>query len=429
MRVLLLASECNPEWPSLPIVGFKLCRALADHVDVTVATHVRNRPNIEKSGFGRAKVVFIDNEYLAAPLYKLTTFLRGGDEGAWTANVAMAYPSQISFEYEVKRHFRRELDSKYFDVVHRVTPMSPTLPSPIARWASVPVVVGPLNGGLRWPPGFTQELHREREWLTYVRGAYRLMPYYQSTYGEASAILAAFDHTLRDLPRSAQDRCFNLPEVGIDPELFAANGKSSEEKRSDDGRVVFLFAGRLVPYKCPDVVIEAMALDESLRKHRLVIVGDGPERPRLEALIAKHRLEGCVELLGRRSQAEVGEWMRRADVFAFPSVRELGAGVVVEAMACGMPCIVVDYGGPGGLIDETRGVRVPLGQKSDIARAFAREMAALAADPERRKRLGAAASAFALECYTWDAKARQIADVYEWVLGRRAEKPRLIANL
>jgi hypothetical protein len=49
VRVLLLAYDCNPEWPSLPIVGYNTCRTIADHADVTLATHVRNRKNIERS--------------------------------------------------------------------------------------------------------------------------------------------------------------------------------------------------------------------------------------------------------------------------------------------------------------------------------------------------------------------------------------------
>ena len=46
LRVLLLADDCNPEWPSLPVVGYKAARAIADYADVTVATHVRNRPQL-----------------------------------------------------------------------------------------------------------------------------------------------------------------------------------------------------------------------------------------------------------------------------------------------------------------------------------------------------------------------------------------------
>lgn len=423
MRALLLADDCNPDWPSLPVVGFKLCRAIAEHAEVVVATHVRNRENISRAGFGRAHVEYIDNEYIAAPLYRVATFVRGGNAVAWTANVAFAYPSALAFEREVRKRFGAALRRGEFDVVHRVTPMSPTIPSPMAKWSPVPFVLGPLNGGLRWPRGFEGELRREREWLTYARAAYRLMPYYRATYRHAAAVLAAFDHTIADLPEATRDRVIDCPEVGIDPEIFSAAAA-----RDERDRLVFLFVGRLVPYKCADVLVQAFAGSATLRRHRLVIVGEGPERGRLEEAIKEHALEGSVELRGWKSQAEVGSMMRDADVFVFPSVRELGAGVVVEAMASGLPCVVVDYGGPGGLVSDATGVKVPLGEKRALVSEFTRAMERLAGDDERRRRLGSAAAQHALAGYGWDAKARRIVEVYEWVLGRRAEKPTLRAR-
>jgi glycosyltransferase involved in cell wall biosynthesis len=151
-----------------------------------------------------------------------------------------------------------------------------------------------------------------------------------------------------------------------------------------------------------------------------VVVGDGPERASLAALVRARGLEGCVRLLGWRSQAEVGELMRAADVFAFPSIRELGAGAVVEAMATGLPCVVVDYGGPGGLV-EGIGVKVPLGEKPALVRGFRAELERLAISPDLRARLGVASARRALAEYAWDAKAAQILRVYDWVLGRSAK--------
>jgi hypothetical protein len=49
VRVLLLADSCNPDWPSLPIVGYKLALAIANHADVTLVTQVRNRAYCEKA--------------------------------------------------------------------------------------------------------------------------------------------------------------------------------------------------------------------------------------------------------------------------------------------------------------------------------------------------------------------------------------------
>src|SRR5262249_10267712 len=110
--------------------------------------------------------------------------------------------------------------------------------------------------------------------------------------------------------------------------------------------------------------------------------------------------------------------MREADIFAFPSIRELGASVVVEAMACGLACVVVDYGGPGKLIDADRGIKVPLGNKDELARSVGVAVGALVADQHATVRLGSAARQHAMRFYTWDAKARKTLAVYEWVLGR-----------
>ncbi|HEX2675932.1 MAG TPA: glycosyltransferase family 4 protein, partial [Polyangiales bacterium] len=129
-------------------------------------------------------------------------------------------------------------------------------------------------------------------------------------------------------------------------------------------------------------------------------------------------LAGKVELLGWKKQHEVAQLMREADVFAFPSIRELGAGVVVEAMACGLACVVVDYGGPGTLIDHDRGVKVPLSDKATLIRAFGQALEKLVRDPETSVRLGTAAREHALRYYTWDAKAKKTLAVYEAALGR-----------
>ena len=419
MRSLILAESCNPEWPSLPVVGYKAVRSIADHADVVVATHVRNKPAIEKAGgCGRAQVHYIDNEYVAKPMYALSKLLRGGTEVGWTTHIATIYPSYLAFEREVWKAFKGELNAKEFDVVHRITPMSPTIPSPLASWSPVPFVLGPLNGGLKWPAEFTEELRREREYLTYLRNAYRLLPYYRSTYTESAAVLAGFQHTIDDLPQRALDRVIDFPEVGIDPEAFSSQGPRPERDRK-----IILYAGRFVPYKCPDVPVAAFAHNPELRKHRLVMVGDGPERERIETIIRENDLHDCVELLGWKTQQEVGQLMREADVFAFPSIRELGAGAVVEAMACGLAMAVVNYGAPAGLVTPECGVKIPLGSKQHLVESYAQQLGELVNDPERMRSAGIASHERALSVYSWDVKARRTLEVYEWVTGKRVVRP------
>lgn len=419
MRVLLLADSCNPEWPSLPVVGFKACRALGNHVETVVATHVRNRPNIERTGFDACEVAYLDNEYIAARMNRLGNFLRGGTSVNWTTNMAMSYPSYLAFEREAWKRFGNDLHDGRFDLVHRITPMSPTLPSPMAVWSPVPFVLGPLNGGLKWPPQFRAELSREREWLTHLRNVYRHLPYLQNTYKHASAILAGFSHTIADLPPQARDRVIDFAEVGYDPEVF----QGTASPRPPQNRLTLLYAGRLVPYKCPDIAVSVMAASPILQKHRLRIIGDGPERPLMEKIVADHSLQHCVEFVGKTNQAGVCQAMREADIFIFPSIRELGAGVLVEAMACGLPCAVVDYGAPGTLVNADRGLKVPLGSKQDIIAAMTASLEQLVQSPQNIARLGSAAQNYVETYYTWDARARFTLEVYKWVLGQRQEKP------
>lgn len=366
---------------------------------------------------GKAEVVYLDTEKIAAPIYKLTTALRGGANTGWTIQMAMDYPSYIAFEWETWKRFQKDLQNKRFDVVHRITPMSPTLPSPMAKWSPVPFLLGPINGGLPWPKHFRAELSREREWLSYLRNAYKLLPYYRATSAASAAILAAFDHTITDLPASVKSKTINFPEVGIDPDLF------TPPIRHKKRQMTLLFVGRLVPYKLPEVVVRAFAASSILRQHRLLIVGEGPERPRLELIVEEQGLAGCVELTGQKSQAEVGKLMRQAEILAFPSIRELGAGVVVEAMACGMACIVVDYGGPATLVEPDRGIKIPMGDLDHLVKRFTEQLEQLVTDPDRVASLGAKAYQHAMTYYSWDAKAQKMVEIYNWVTSRREAKP------
>jgi glycosyltransferase involved in cell wall biosynthesis len=417
IRILLLADYCNPDWPSLPILAHKFACAMSNYADVTVVTQIRNRPNIELKGIGAAKVVYIDTEWFAAPLAQLTWFIRGGKSAAWTTQMAMEYPSYLMFEAAVWNHFKHDLQNGHFDLVHRITPMSPTLPSFIAERCPVPFLIGPLNGALPWPKFFRSELLREREWLTYFRGVSKFLPFHRSTYKHSTGILAAHAHTLNDIPAEFRTKAINFPDTGYEPSMFNVSDRSNREQ------LTILFAGRLVPYKLPEVVVRAFAASSILRQHRLVIIGDGPERPRLDRIVAEHGLSGCIEFVSSVPYGEFPTVMQQADIFAFPSIRELGGGVVVEAMASGLACVVVDYGGPGVFIDSDRGVKVPMGDLEQLVESYTEAMEQLVQNPERIVQLGLAAHQHALTYYAWESKTQKMLEVYDWMVGRSPTKP------
>lgn len=416
-RVLVLAEDCNPEWPSLPIVGYKYARSLGRMTDMTLVTHIRNQPNIEKAGDMTGPVHYIDNEWLARPMYQLAKKLRGGSEVAWSTNQIMAYLPYLAFERQTWTAFRPELRSGGFDIVHRITPMTPTLPSYIAGRGKAPFVIGPLNGNLDWPKEFTQEQKRERERLRKLRDFYKFLPYAQRTYRKASAVLAAFEHTVRDLDQADPAKIVPLPEIGYDPAVFHPGNR--RPAFTGDGPRRFLYVGRLVPYKVPEVVVRAFINSDILRAHKLHIVGDGPELGRLQEMVTAAGAGDRIIFEGRKSQTEVAGFMRDCDAFVFPSIRELGAGVVIEAMACGILCMVTNYGAPGDLAANGRGVRIDLADRDTLATTYRAAMErAVAAPPEEISAMTAAALAYATDLYDWDKKAAYTVRIYEALMKR-----------
>jgi glycosyltransferase involved in cell wall biosynthesis len=418
-RVLLLAEAANPEWVSVPLVGWSLAAALREVAEVHLVTQVRNRDAICRAGWVEGRdFTAIDTEALARPAWRLAQVLRLGEGRGWTMVQAVQSLTYPWFERLVWRRFAAELRAGRFDLVHRITPLSPTAPSPVAaRLAAIglPFVLGPLNGGVPWPPGFAAARRREREWLSPLRAAYRLLPGRAATLG-AAAILAGSRHTAAEIPARHRDRVIWLPENAIDPARFAPPAAAAPA-----GPLRAAFIGRLVPYKGADMLIEAAAPLLAAGRLGLDIVGDGPAMAALRAQAAP--FGAAVRFHGWVAHAAVPAAVAGARLFAFPSIREFGGGAVLEAMALGLVPLVVDYGGPGELVTPETGYAVPIGPRAAIVAAFRDRLAALAHDPAPLGRLAAAGQARVAAHFTWARKAEQLADVYDWVLGRRADRP------
>jgi glycosyltransferase involved in cell wall biosynthesis len=420
LRVLLIAEMCNPTWPSVPLVGYGMARALAERADleVTLVTHVRNRPALEDDPLVReaAEVCFLDNEFIARPMHRLARLLRGGDKLAWTVETAMQWPGYVVFEHLVARRFGRDLDRGRFDLIHRLTPLTPTIPSPLARRTVVPMVLGPLNGGLPWPSEHPELRRREREWLAPLRKCYRLMPYYRSTYRYVAGVIAGSRHTALEIPPFFRGlRCY-LPENGISTERFPSAMRWPEPTK----RFRFITVARLVPFKGVHFILEAMAGSPLLRRCDLAIIGDGPERSALEAFVRQQGLEATVHFLGWLDHADIAREMERSQAFVLPSLREFGGGAVLEAMASALPPVVIDYGGPGELVTSETGIRLPMTGQGELPTLLREAMEALAGDPERCRRMGAAAARAVRERHLWPAKAERVAQFYREVLRRTA---------
>ncbi|WP_136442047.1 glycosyltransferase family 4 protein [Pacificoceanicola onchidii] len=417
-RVLAIAEAANPEWVSVPLVGWSLASALRDVADVHIVTQIRNRDAFLRAGLIEGKdFTAIDSEALARPAWKLAEKLRMGEGKGWTMVQAISALSYPHFERLVWKHFGEAITAGAYDIVHRITPLSPTISSSVAAKCAksgVPFVLGPLNGGVPWPKGFEAERRAEKEWLSYVRSAYKLLPGRGATLRHASAILAGSAHTASEIPAQHQGKTLYIPENGIDPARF-------NRLAAPEGTLRGAFVGRLVPYKGPDMLIEAAA--PLLREGRLKldIIGDGPMRAALEE--QAKGLPG-ITFHGWQAHEDVQTILAQCHLLTFPSIREFGGGVVLEAMALGVVPLIVDYAGPGELVREGLGIKVPCGSREKITRHFAQALHTLAEDPSALPAMAQAARARVESHFLWARKAEQVAQVYDWVLsGTPAPKP------
>ncbi|SLN42902.1 2-deoxystreptamine glucosyltransferase [Roseovarius gaetbuli] len=413
-RVLAIAEAANPEWVSVPLVGWSLASALREVADVHIVTQVRNREAFLRAGLCEGRdFTAIDSEALARPLWALGQKLRMGEGKGWTTLQLINALSYPWFEHLVWKTFGADVRAGKYDIVHRITPLSPTLSSPIAAKcarAGVPFVLGPLNGGVPWPEGFDRERRREREWLSYLRSAYKALPGRRATLRHASAILAGSRHTLGEMPEALRGKCIYLPENAIDPARFSRAGAPG------DGPMRAGFVGRLVPYKGPDMLIEAAV--PMLRAGRLLLdlVGDGPMMADLRTQAEALGVSDAVTFHGWLPHQEVQNVLAGCHLFAFPSIREFGGGVVLEAMALGVPPLIVDYAGPGELVQAGRGYKVPIGSRESIISGFRRALEFLAEDRAALAQTGQTARDWVAQNFTWGRKAEQVLSVYQAVL-------------
>ena len=418
LRILILAPFCDPENVSMPYVTYSHAAALARLHDVALVIGAPVEANVR-----RASAPFRSIEVVRMPLLERIhawIFRRVLKSNFDTQMLTvLGYPFSLAFEWRAWRMLRRRIFAGEFDAVLRLLPMSPVLPSPLAfflRKGPIPFVIGPLNGGLPWPSGFSQ-LERQREWVASLRNLYRYLPFARSTYRHAAAIIAASSQTCSEFAAYSQ-KLFFVPEPGIARSLCLDDSRNPEP----GAKLELIFVGGLVPRKACDLALRAAAPILRSGLARFTVVGDGPERKHLEQLVKSLQVEDAVVFCGWLSHAEVLKNLRSADVFVFPTLRDNGAGVVFEALACGAVPVVADFGGPGDIVYPGVGYKVPLTNENDMVTQMERILKELADDRDLLERVRKQGMSYAKERLTWDAKAHDTTRVLHWVL-RQGPRP------
>ena len=170
----------------------------------------------------------------------------------------------------------------------------------------------------------------------------------------------------------------HIVHCGIDPARY--------DPAPRQGPPHLTFVGRLAAVKGVPVLLEALSfLKGELPRLRVTLIGDGPERARLEQDAADLGLRDVVDFAGYRSQSEVARALKVTDALVLPSFAEGVPVVLMEAMAAGRPVITTGVAGVSELVEHGKsGFLVPPGDAQRLAQAIR----AVLADPDRRIEMG-----------------------------------------
>jgi glycosyltransferase involved in cell wall biosynthesis len=272
----------------------------------------------------------------------------------------------------------------------------------------VPVIIGPMNGGMTFPKAFEYMSGRvEKVVYKCIRVIATLSNLVIPGKFFADILLVANERTANSLPKFRRGNVIELVENGA----FATKDHAETSNKTEGLNVIYV--GRLVDWKTIDIAIDAVA--KSKTKAQLKIIGDGADRAKLEQY-AHSKNAANVEFVGMVPHAEVNRYYDEADIFVLPSIRECGGAVVLEAMSRGLPVIATNWGGPADYITESTGFLVDPLSRDYMVDEFARIIDQLSIDPQLRQQVGSAAIKRIQEHFMWNDKVNTVVGYYKMLI-------------
>lgn len=398
MKILLVAPNVDATDVGEAYVAFKWAEALSERVELTVLTFQRSGRQAIADQLPNARVVTWPEPSWAMKHERLNAMLK---------------PAWPVFSGYVRRWISAELQrGEQFDLAHQLMPQAARYASPL-RHFDIPYMIGPLGGALDTPAAFASEA-TTAPMFTRLRALdafrFRNDPWLRASYTQAACVLGVAPYVRDVLKDITLQRFEPVLELGID------SVAPDRERKMTPGELKLLHVGRAVRTKGLRDVVRALAHLKDLPGVTLTSAGAGEELEICRAEAERLGVADRVQVLGRIPREQVEELYASHHVFCFPSFREPAGGVLYEAMRHGLPIITADRGGPGWIVDDTCGIRVPVTDPESFVRDIAQSVRRLAEDPTLQSRFGQGARDKVLREGLWSSKAGKLVDLYKDVL-------------
>jgi glycosyltransferase involved in cell wall biosynthesis len=421
-RVLIVAEHASVQFggeAALPFHYFRVLRSRG--VPVWMICHSRTKDELSKQFGTNAPIYYIPDTSLHKILFRIGKYLPDR-----VSYISTGFLSRVASQISQRSLAIKVIKAHKISVVHQPIPVSPKEPS-IMAGLGVPVVIGPMNGGMSFPEGFSNRASKiEKLSVSFGRKASWVLSLAMTGKRNASILLVANERTARALPQGSRGVVMTLIENGVDLSLWRLRDKDADAARKlNAGTQIVSFAamGRMVSLKALDVLIEAFknaqGSSSAGKGLNLTLIGDGPER---ENLLRQCRLLGLelvdsttqegVFFTGWLPQKECAETLENADVLLMASLHECGGAVVLEAMALSKPVISTAWGGPLDYCNDSTSILIQPKNRPQLVADFSRAINMLSIDHELRKKLGDGGRARIVEEFDWERKVDQIQQIY-----------------
>jgi glycosyltransferase involved in cell wall biosynthesis len=408
MRICIVAEHASARYGGeaiLPLHYFRFLRSRG--IETWLVVHARTQSELTEL-FPRElnRIHFVKDLWLHKLIFRASKFLPRR-----LSETTFGLMNQLLTQMIQRKIARRLIRQEKIDVIHQPIPVAPRFPSLLSD-LGVPVIIGPLNGGMDYPPAFRgNEPWIGRTGIAIGRLFSDFINLLLPGKKQADVVLVANQRTRQALPAGIRGQVIEMVENGVDIDLWKSLAKSSDHSAVPR----FVFVGRLVDWKAVDVVIHAL---QQVPTAELEIIGDGPMLPAWKSLAKELGIENRVHFRGWLSQKDCALRLQSSTALVLPSLYECGGAVVLEAMAMGKPVIATKWGGPADYLDASCGILIEPESRDSLVHGFAAAMQRLATSPEIAQSMGAAGYALSTRNFDWQRKIDHMTSIYQTLLQR-----------
>ncbi|RUT00251.1 hypothetical protein DSM106972_076990 [Dulcicalothrix desertica PCC 7102] len=416
MKILMSAYSCEPGKGSERGVGWNVVREVAKYHEVWVLTRPDESREAIEAELARNPVPNLHFVYFNTSF--LANLWRLNQNGAMQIHY---YLWQIQ-AYFVARRLHIEIG---FDAAQHVTFVKYSNPCFLSL-LPIPLVWGPVGGGESAPKAFWRDFSIKAKIYEILRDLTRFVgeldPFVHVTAKRSAVVRATTEETAIRL------RKMGVSNVQIEPAIGIALAEIDHLARykMPESPVRFFSIGRLLHWKGFHLGLQAFAASK-LTDAEYWILGDGPERLRLQAQAEKLGIAGQVKFWGELSREETLAKLQDCHVLVHPSLHDSGGLVCMEAMAAGRPVICLDLGGPGAQVTSETGFKIAAINPEQAVNDLSKAMITLAQDSNLRIKIGLAGQKHIREVCSWEAKGENLAFIYEQIKTGKAKVKQAVA--